>query len=118
LSNRRLRWIFFMVAILVGIAAGVFIGYQVAPVQYQDAVPQSLRFDYQTDYILMVAELYQDEGNAALAAARLIFMGVQNPSEMVVSAIIFAQENQYAPKDIQLMNDLARAIQDLNLDTQ
>ena len=118
MPNRRRRWIFFALAIGVGIAAGVFIGYGPAAIQTENAELRTLRIDYLTDYTLMVAELYQHEGNAAMAAARLIYIGDPSPKESVEKAIAFAQDNQYAPKDLQLMLDLADAIRNLNLNPE
>lgn len=118
MPNRQRRWIFFILAIGVGIAAGVFVGYSPVAMQTENAEPQTLRIDYLTDYTLMLAELYQHEGDAAMAAARLIYMGASSPIERVETAIAFAQGNQYSMKDLQLMLNLADAIRNLNLEPE
>ncbi len=53
------RWTKFLIAVILGAAAGLFYGWVVNPVEYVDIAPESLRVDYKTDYVLMVAESYQ-----------------------------------------------------------
>ena len=109
------RWLFFLLATLVGLAAGIFFGWQVAPVQYNDTGLHTLRTDYKTDFVLMVAELYHHEADAAIALARLRYLGEIPPLEVVQEAIAYADAHRYAPGDMQLMRNLSSAIQDLPL---
>ncbi len=53
------RWSKFLIALILGASAGLFYGWVVNPVEYVDIAPQSLRVDYKTDYVLMIAEAYQ-----------------------------------------------------------
>ena len=93
------RWISFIIAILVGIGLGLLYAWVIDPVDYVDTTPDSLRPDYQADYVLMVAEAYQLERDPAFAAGRLAFLGGGDPSAIVGSAIDFASEVGYSQSD-------------------
>jgi hypothetical protein len=100
------RWIAFFIAIVLGVAAGLFYGWQVSPVSYVDTTPDSLRSDFQTDYVLMVAEIYRQEGDLALAARRLGILGADAPAEIVQDALILADQFGYGDVDLALLNTL------------
>ena len=108
------RWIGFILAVLVGIAAGLFYGWVVNPVKYIDITPAMLRVDYQSDYVLMVAEAYQSDGDLALAARRLAVLGDTPPVEIMRQAMIFAAQAPYADSDQELLSQLASALQTWN----
>ena len=108
------RWIGFILAVLVGIAAGLFYGWMVNPVKYVDITPATLRVDYQSNYVLMVAESYQAEGDLALAARRLAVLGDTPPVEIVRQAMIFAAQATYADSGQELLSRLAIALQAWN----
>jgi hypothetical protein len=106
------RWLFFALSILAGLGLGLFYGWVISPVQYVDTSPDSLRVDYRSDYVLMVAEVYQVEQDPFLAARRLSLLGsALPPHELVAQALQFAQDNGYAPQDIRLLQSLAIALQ-------
>lgn len=104
------RWVKFFIAIAVGIAAGLGYGWFVNPVDYVNTTPDTLKIDYKTDYVLMVAEAYQIEGDLSLAARRLALLGNAAPQEIVRQAILFA-EVHYADSDLALMRALEQALQ-------
>jgi hypothetical protein len=110
-KSRTLRFVFFALAILAGFAAGLGYGWGINPVQYRSTGPHTLQIDYQTDYVLMVAELYQAEGDLAMALARLEFLGDIPPLVLMNDAIRYADAQRYAPADLGLMRSLAIAIQ-------
>lgn len=108
------RWVRFFLAILVGAAGGLFYGWVVNPVRYVDTTPDTLRIDYKSDYVLMVAEAYSAEGDLALAARRLALLGSTAPAEMVHQALLFAESQGYADADVALMRNLYQALQTWN----
>jgi hypothetical protein len=110
-KSRTWRFVFFALAILAGFTAGLGYGWAINPVQYRSTGPHTLQIDYQTDFILMVAELYQAEGDLAMALARLGFLGDTLPLVMINDAIGYADTQRYAAADLQLMRSLAFAIQ-------
>jgi len=105
------RWIRFFIAILVGVGLGLLYGWLVNPVKYVDTTPDTLRIDYKTDYVLMVAEAYQLEGDPAQAVRRLALLGETPPAEMAYQAILFAQKTNYTDDDLTIMQALLGALQ-------
>jgi hypothetical protein len=103
------RWILFLITVALGMGAGLYYGWRINPVEYIDTRPETLRDDYKTDYVLMVAEAYQAEGDLSLAAQRLALLGSQPPAEIVASAIQYAAtiEPPYAEPDLASMRRLA-----------
>ena len=105
------RLLFFTFTLLAGLAIGLTYGWVVDPVRYTNTPAQTLRIDFKADFILMTAELYQDEGDITLAQSHLDFLDETDLSEALNDALDFAVENQYAQLDIQSMEELASAIE-------
>ncbi len=105
------RWIRFFIVLGVGFGIGLLLGWVVSPVEYVDTTPDTLREDYQTDYILMVAEAYQAERDLTLAKQRLAFLGLQSPANLVEQAMFFAVQSGYAPVDLSHLRVLSDALQ-------
>jgi len=114
------RWILFLLAIIIGIGLGLMYGWLVNPVEYMNTVPETLRIDYRTDYVLMVSEAYQEDKDPELAKQRLAILGDTPPTDMVYQSIIFAQNHQYTDTDLSMMQQLLGALQafELSLGTQ
>lgn len=104
------RWIAFLIAIAVGAAVGMLYGWVINPVEYVDTAPNSLRVDYKTDYVLMVAEAYNLDHDVSLAARRLASLGDIQPSEHLDEALAFAVQNNYPQADLLLMRNLAQVL--------
>ncbi len=100
-----IRWVAFIISILLGIAAGLLFGWYILPVQYKDTTPGTLRVDYRSDYTLMVAEIYAQDGDFPEAVRRLVFLETALPGEIVRDAILFA-EPRYADADLALLRTL------------
>jgi len=113
LHQRGLRLFFFSIAILLGLIAGIILGWTIHPAKRAAAKPQQLRIDYQADYVLMVAELYQSEADIAHAVARLAFLGENALLETLDLAINYAHTNDYAADDIERMLNLSAAVASL-----
>ena len=102
--------------IAIGIGLGILIGWELAPVRYAESGPHTLRQDYRTDYVLMVAEVYEVQGDLAMALAQLVTLGDGSPAAMVQEAIAYAQEAGYSPDDLARMLALAEDVAQLNLE--
>ena len=100
------RWVGFFIALILGIAAGLYYGWVIDPVEYVDTSPDTLLIDYKTDYVLMVAEAYQLEGDLNLAANRLTVLGNKPPTEIVQDALLFAARAGYVDSDVQKIQTL------------
>ncbi len=110
-NTRMRRWWIPLVAALAGIAGGLLYGWVINPVKFVDTTPASLRADYRTDYVLMVAESYHANQDTALAGRRLAVLGSESPASIAAAALETAQHADYAAEDIALIQELTRAMQ-------
>lgn len=108
---QKKRIILFLVMIFVGIAASLFYGWILNPVKYVDTSAASLRSDYKTDYVLMVAEIYQSDANTEQASARLSLISAQPPVEVAADGLQTARSLGYSPADLRLIENLSQALQ-------
>ncbi len=106
---RRVIW--FVFTILIGLGAGLLYGWVFSPARYQNTSPVSLRADYKADYVLMVAETYQSEGDPAAAAERLAALEKTSPVRQVQQAILTGQQVGYSHQDIDRLGQLFQALQ-------
>lgn len=105
------RWIKFLLVIAAGLALGLVYGWIISPVEYVDTTPETLRADYRSDYVLMVAEVYHREGDLDLAARRLALLGSQPPVQIAAAALDYGLSAGYPPLDIALLQELATDLQ-------
>ncbi len=111
---RTARFFLFFLIISLGVAGGLFLVWAIFPAQYANNPPASLRVDYKTDYVLMVAEVYKSDSNLQAASKRLEFLGEISPSFISQDAIQSARELNYGMRDLQLIvklsEDLVKSI--------
>ena len=105
------RWFPFLLVLLFGIALGIAYGWVIDPVQFVDTTPETLRADYQADYILMVAEIYQSEQDMQFAAQRIAMLGSAPPAQLCAQAAATARDLNFPPADIELIKQLTIAMQ-------
>jgi len=105
------RWIWFLIALGLGIAAGLYYGWVINPVAYVDTTPDSLSADYRADYVLMVAEDFRSTQDPAAAARKLAILGSQAPALLVQQALGYAEAHTFAPADVQSLQALGFAMQ-------
>ncbi len=105
------RWIFILLALLLGAALGLAYGWYIDPVDFFDLTPDTLRADYQADYVLMTAEAYSVEQDPGLAARRLAIFGTKSPSAIASDGLTYARTNRFADSDIALIQELVTALQ-------
>jgi hypothetical protein len=99
--------------LIAGLVLGVFYGWLVRPVEYVDTTPDSLREDFRTDYVLMVAEAYAGEADLDLARFRLAALGPLPPDEYATAAIDYALARSFSREDVEALNQLAVALRTL-----
>ncbi len=107
---RKARILFFVFAILVGIAAGLYYAWVINPGKPAPVTLPNLRQDFRTDYVLMVAESYQADGDLALAKGRLAALGGDTPARVAQEAILAAGNLNYSVQDVQSLAKLAQAL--------
>ena len=105
------RWGLFFLCIFIGLGLGLLYGWYINPVKYFDTTPDTLRIDYKTDYVLMVAEAYRAENDINQAFRRLAILGSAFPPKMVDESIRFAEREGYSDPDLALMRSLYSAVQ-------
>lgn len=98
-------------ALVIGIALGLIYGWVIDPIEYVDVTPNILREDYRVDYVLMVAEAYQNEFNPETAARRLAILGSESPAAITTSALEYANRNDFSQSEIQALGSLLTAMQ-------
>ena len=65
------RLAFFLGGIVLGVGLAVLTGWVLFPLQQQAVAPDSMREDYQVEYVHLVAAAYRAEGDPAIAERRL-----------------------------------------------
>lgn len=111
MRSNRSRWVFIILALIVGIGIGLAYGWVIDPVDFFDLTPDTLRADYKADYVLMTAEAYRVERDPGLAARRLAIFGSQTPSAIAADGLTYSRENGFAESDIVLIQELVTALQ-------
>lgn len=105
------RFIFFFLAILIGVGAGLAIGWtMMPPTAPSDAQIARLRTDFKTDLVLMVAEDFQTEPDAMLALTQLDRLDNGDPITLLGNSIQYAREIAYPEEDQKLMQNLLNSI--------
>ena len=105
------NWIKIVVAVIIGIAIGLTYGWVINPIVYTDVTPDALSVDYRADYVLMVAEAYQNEQNPETAARRIAMIGSETPAQIVSSTLDYATKNNFSQNEILLLQGLLTAMQ-------
>lgn len=108
------RFTLFGLTILLGFFAAVYYGWAVRSISVRDASPVLLRDDFQADYVLMVAEVYEADHEVERAIGALGFLSAEqegyNPLDFVGAAIQLGVDAGFSSEDIALLQDLSAAI--------
>lgn len=97
----------------LGLVLGLLYGWVIRPVEYVDTTPNTLRADYRTEYVLMVAEAYSGDQDLDAALIRLAALGSQPPLDIVLDAIDYSIESNYPRSELEVLNHLANQLRDL-----
>jgi hypothetical protein len=109
MHNKRLAW--FLIMIAVGLAGGLLYGWLINPVQYIDTSAESLHPGFKADYVLMVAEIYGQDGDLPGAIQRLSLLGPLPAQRLVADGLLTARNAGYTEPDLVLMEALSQALQ-------
>jgi hypothetical protein len=101
----------FLLALLLGLAAGFVYGWLVNPVEFVDTTPEFLNTDYRTDIVLMTAEIYASSGDLNSASLTLGYLFPQTPVLSVSDALVYAQASGYTQPDLALLQNLYTVLQ-------
>jgi hypothetical protein len=105
------RWLKFTLVILIGLALGLVYGWLISPVEYLDTTPSTLRYDYRTDYVLMIAEIFDSSQDADQAVRQLAQLSSDPPVEIVIQSLAYGTQIGYAAEDLVLIQNLATTLQ-------
>ena len=87
MKEERGPW-YLLTGLILGIILGLLYSWIIAPIEYVDTTPDSLRSDYQDSYRLTISLAYQSTGDLARAQARLNLLGDDD------SALALAEQAQ------------------------
>jgi len=99
--------------IIIGGGAGLYYAWYVKPAEFVDAALYNMRSDYKTDYVLMVAEIYDRDHDRLQAFIRLdniLAPSDPNRETVVNAAVEIAQNFGYNPVDLQKLYHLQEVV--------
>jgi hypothetical protein len=94
----------------MGVVSGLVYGWLVNPVEYVNTNTETLRIDYQTDLVLMAADIYAADSNSAHAIQRLYLLRRADLKELMTDCLEYATRMNFSTQDIQKMVLLKEAI--------
>jgi hypothetical protein len=98
------------VGIVVGLLAGLLVGWVLWPVQYTDTNIADLKPAYQDEYILMVSAAYATSGDLEQARAQLVRLNDPGPALRVAILAEALIARGADPGDIERLVNLADAL--------
>lgn len=104
------RIIWFLIMITAGIALGLYYTWIINPLKFIDATFYDLRQDYKADYVLMVAEIYNEEPILFQTILRLDRLLEESAEKAVENAISNAEKLGYPETDLDLLYQLNDAL--------
>ncbi len=110
--GRLNRFIWFLIMIIIGAGAGLYYAWYVKPADFVDAALYNLRQDYKTDYVLMAAEIYDQDHDRYHAMLRLdqILAPDETTEAAVERTIRNAEGFGYNPIDLEKMHRLLEVV--------
>jgi hypothetical protein len=97
---------------VLGLAAGLFITWQLWPVEYYNTDPIDLRQEHKDDYVVMIAAAYAQDSDLETAASRLEILGFEEPTQVVLGLFQRYGEAGYTEET----RSLARLAYDLGIE--
>jgi hypothetical protein len=107
------RFLWFLISLALGTVLGLAAGWAAAPLRASGGGLERLEPAYRAEFVLMVAEVYANDGDAAQAARRLAELGDQPASRLVQQTLITAGELGYSTADLDRMVRLVQGLQAL-----
>jgi hypothetical protein len=102
----------------IGIAAGLWFGWGLSPLQYTETVPSQLEPKYQSEFVMMVAETYDREQDLHAATARLEGLGRADLAGLVREVEQAYAAAGYPSEDRDRLERLARDLAPLSIPAQ
>lgn len=109
MNDRRGPW-YLLTGLFLGLLAGVLYAWLVAPVEYTDTPPASLRADFKDQYRTLIALAYAAGGDLNRANARLIYLGDPDPLAALVAQADRQAADPASAADVEALRRLAQAL--------
>lgn len=116
--RKGFRYIAFILFICVGFAGGWYYSRVLNPVDIVDTSPATLRRDYQTDFVLMVSEVYSAYQDPNFAVCQLALLGSTDPIETISAALQHGSFLGYTAEDLLIMGELKTDLTELQIDVE
>ncbi len=101
---------YLLTGLVIGLALGLVIAWVVAPVQYMDTAPATLRADFKDLYRLLIAKAYLYDGSLTRAQARLALLGDPNPMRTLAAQAQHALAQGRPELEVRALGSLASAL--------
>ncbi len=105
------RRVVFFLMILLGLGAGLAYGWMIKPATQSDNPFSALRQDFKSDYVLMVAEIYNKDGDLKLAIQRLDQVEGSGAIQTASNALVYARSAGYSIDDLELISSMIQDMQ-------
>ncbi len=99
-----------IIALAIGLGAGLWVGWYVWPVTYTEAAPTRLRQDWKDEAIWMAAQAFAYDRDLEAAQARLRPLGSDDLGRLVLERAERARDQQWAAIQITYLARLAAAL--------
>lgn len=99
-----------LVGLGLGVALGLYLGWEQFPVEYVDSNLRDLAPVYQEAYTLMIAAGYMEDGDPIAAVERLSRLGVDNVPQYVQTVTERYISNSRSLDDIRLLVTLSEGL--------
>lgn len=109
MSEGRGPW-YLLTGLVLGIAIGLAIAWWLAPVEYVNTTPDTLRADFKDEYRYMVGLSYGATGNLARARARLSTLGDLDPAASLGEQAQRMLASNVSMEAVQVLANLSEAL--------
>src|SRR5688572_26651711 len=110
MNEKRGPW-YLLTGVIIGIAISLVIGWVIAPIQYVDTTPSTLRSDFKDQYRYMIAAAYSVTGNLERARARIALIEDPDPVQALGDQAQRMLANNTSQEVVRTLTDLSQALQ-------
>lgn len=99
---------YFIIGLVIGLALALTYAWILEPVRFTEASPARLRSQYIEEYILLVSQSYQADGNWELAKERLDALGTVDTNQLIIDQLEKFMRTGQSSSDLNSLSLLAR----------
>ena len=109
--NQKRGFLFLITGLVLGIGIGLLVAWGIAPVQYIDTTPSTLRFDFKDEYRYLIAAAYTASGDLPRAQARLTTLADADPVKALGAQAQRMLADNVSMEKIRILANLSEALQ-------